>query len=212
MKKIFILFILLSFKGYSAKINFKDPNFKSKLLLENVAKDINGKYIIIDQNNDKEIDENEAEKIFHLDISNSKIKDLDGIKNFKNLIYLNCSNNSIYRIDELNYLENLTDLEIENNSIEIFSLNNKQKLKSIMAEKSGIKNVKLENCLSLEIILFANNQIENIEVSFSPPPLPHDCIVWLFCKPIELWNSHIIRQKINYVHQNPVEAGLVFYA
>ncbi|PRB06606.1 hypothetical protein CQ046_00480 [Chryseobacterium sp. MYb7] len=168
MKKILVLIILLSIKGYSAKINFKDPNFKSKLLLENVAKDINGKYIIIDQNNDKEIDENEGEKIFYLDISNSKIKNLDGIKNFKNLIYLNCTNNSIYQIDELNYLENLTDLEIENNSIEIFSLNNKQKLKSIMAEKSGIKNVKLENCLSLEIILFANNQIENIEISFSP--------------------------------------------
>ena len=31
-------------------------------------------------------------------------------------------------------------------------------------------------------------------------------------KPIELWSNHIIRQKINYVHQNPVEAGLVFRA
>ncbi|MGE8556644.1 MAG: REP-associated tyrosine transposase [Chryseobacterium jejuense] len=29
-------------------------------------------------------------------------------------------------------------------------------------------------------------------------------------KPIELWSNRVIRQKINYVHQNPVEAGLVF--
>ena len=31
-------------------------------------------------------------------------------------------------------------------------------------------------------------------------------------KPIELWSNHIINQKTNYIHQNPVEAGLVFRA
>ena len=29
-------------------------------------------------------------------------------------------------------------------------------------------------------------------------------------KPIELWSNKVIEEKINYVHQNPVEAGLVF--
>jgi len=31
-------------------------------------------------------------------------------------------------------------------------------------------------------------------------------------KPIELWSNKVILQKINNVHQNPVEAGLVFRA
>ena len=31
-------------------------------------------------------------------------------------------------------------------------------------------------------------------------------------KPIKLWSNKVIFQKINYVHQNPVEAGLVFRA
>ena len=31
-------------------------------------------------------------------------------------------------------------------------------------------------------------------------------------KPIELWSNKVIREKINYVHQNPVEAGLVYKA
>jgi REP element-mobilizing transposase RayT len=31
-------------------------------------------------------------------------------------------------------------------------------------------------------------------------------------KPIELWSNKVIHQKINYIHQNPVEAGLVFWA
>lgn len=29
-------------------------------------------------------------------------------------------------------------------------------------------------------------------------------------KPIELWNNKVIQEKINYIHNNPVEAGLVF--
>ncbi len=29
-------------------------------------------------------------------------------------------------------------------------------------------------------------------------------------KPIELCNNKLIKEKINYIHQNPVEAGLVF--
>lgn len=31
-------------------------------------------------------------------------------------------------------------------------------------------------------------------------------------KPVELWSNHVIIQKINYIHQNPVDAGLVFRA
>lgn len=29
-------------------------------------------------------------------------------------------------------------------------------------------------------------------------------------KPIELWSNHVIRQKLNYIHNNPGEEGLVF--
>lgn len=31
-------------------------------------------------------------------------------------------------------------------------------------------------------------------------------------KPIELWSNRVIKQKIDYIHQNPVEAGLVYKA
>gem|GEM_PF-1300082 len=31
-------------------------------------------------------------------------------------------------------------------------------------------------------------------------------------KPIELWSNKVIWEKISYVHNNPVEAGLVFRA
>lgn len=31
-------------------------------------------------------------------------------------------------------------------------------------------------------------------------------------RPIELWSNKVIDEKINYIHQNPVEEGLVFRA
>ncbi|MCF8370398.1 MAG: transposase [Bacteroidales bacterium] len=31
-------------------------------------------------------------------------------------------------------------------------------------------------------------------------------------KPIELWSNAVINQKLNYIHQNPVEEGLVYRA
>ena len=31
-------------------------------------------------------------------------------------------------------------------------------------------------------------------------------------KPIELWSNKVIQQKINYLHNNPVEEGLVYKA
>lgn len=29
-------------------------------------------------------------------------------------------------------------------------------------------------------------------------------------RPVELWSNHVITQKLNYIHHNPVEEGLVF--
>lgn len=31
-------------------------------------------------------------------------------------------------------------------------------------------------------------------------------------RPIELWNNKVVDEKINYIHQNPVEEGFVFRA
>ncbi|MFD2566826.1 transposase, partial [Pseudotenacibaculum haliotis] len=30
-------------------------------------------------------------------------------------------------------------------------------------------------------------------------------------KPIELWSNKVIKEKIDYIHNNPVEAGLVYH-
>ncbi len=30
--------------------------------------------------------------------------------------------------------------------------------------------------------------------------------------PIELWSNAVIKEKVNYIHQNPVKAGYVFRA
>lgn len=139
---------------------------KIKLLKENVAKDKNQNFILIDLNKDGKIDSDEAEKIYFLDVSHSNIKYLDGIKFFKNLNYLNCSFNEINQMDEINSLNKLVELEIEHNAIEIFSID-KLPLQSIIAENSGIKKISLKNCILLYTVLFADNQIEDFDIENS---------------------------------------------
>ncbi len=33
----------------------------------------------------------------------------------------------------------------------------------------------------------------------------------VYNKPIELWSNKVINEKINYIHNNPVEEGLVYH-
>jgi REP element-mobilizing transposase RayT len=44
------------------------------------------------------------------------------------------------------------------------------------------------------------------------PNVKHDQFWRHDNKPLELWSNSVIQQKIDYVHQNPVEAGLVDHA
>ena len=98
-------------------IQFKDQNFKNALLA--CMKD---QGLIADDAT--EINEQQALKLVNSDGSsvykrliNEKIKDISGIKYFKNLTSLNLSRNHISDFSELSELHNLTDLDISFNNI-----------------------------------------------------------------------------------------------
>lgn len=98
-------------------IQFKDQNFKNALLA--CMKDQG--FIADDAT---EINEQQALKLVNSDGSsaykrliNEKIKDISGIKYFKNLTSLNLSRNHISDFSELSELHNLTDLDISFNNI-----------------------------------------------------------------------------------------------
>ena len=104
-------------------IQFKDENLKNALL--SCMKDQN-----LIANEATEINEQQALKLTNSDgssaykrLNNKKIKDISGIKYFKNLTSLNLSRNHISDFSELKELHNLTYLDISYNNNDNVSYN-----------------------------------------------------------------------------------------
>ena len=91
MKFLLLLsFTLLSFFGYSQKINIPDKNFEKILVDLKIDSDqeVNG-YLL----------KSDAQKVAFLDVSNKGIKDLTGIEAFTSLTFLDCSNNQLSNLN-----------------------------------------------------------------------------------------------------------------
>ena len=91
MKFLLLLsFTLLSFFGYSQKINIPDKNFEKILVDLKIDSDqeVNG-YLL----------KSDAQKVTVLDVSNKRIKDLTGIEAFTSLTFLDCSNNQLSNLN-----------------------------------------------------------------------------------------------------------------
>ncbi|QSB25179.1 T9SS type A sorting domain-containing protein [Flavobacterium sp. CLA17] len=96
-KNYFFLFtFFLLVKVNAQVIEFKDSNFKTRLIQANtsnaIAKDLQGNYCKIDLNGDYEIQVSEAQNVSSLNLSNSLISDLAEIENFTQLNDLDLSN------------------------------------------------------------------------------------------------------------------------
>lgn len=100
MKKLFLWFVFLSLGLQAQNVAFADANFKKSLLSfftpnqmfgNAVIKNLNGKIIKLDANNDGEIQISEAENVSEIYISVTSFHDITGIKSFINLKKLTLS-------------------------------------------------------------------------------------------------------------------------
>lgn len=162
-------------------INFPDPNFKAKLLSSSpantVAKDLSGNYFAIDANGDGEIDQNEAQAVTELNISNANISSLTGISNFQ-LIYLNCSNNQITSLD-LSTLY-LFGLDCSHNLISSLDLSSSPEIVTLDCSFNSLTDLQLTTNGQLDDINCSHNQIATLSLSTSqvwmmPNPRNIDC-------------------------------------
>lgn len=105
MKNIYYLLFLFCTAGIikAQIVNIPDANFKNKLLeassSNDIAKDINGNNMTVDNNGDDEIQESEALAVYKLELFGSNISDLTGIEAFTNLTELGCSDNNLTVLD-----------------------------------------------------------------------------------------------------------------
>jgi Leucine-rich repeat (LRR) protein len=149
MKKYY--FLLLAFFLFTISnaqiIIFPDAKFKAKLLEANsrnkIARDLMNNYFKIDANGDGEIQESEALQVSYLDLKNSMISSIIGIKSFGNIKMISCSNNQLSSLN-LNSLVNITHLDCSYNQLTLLDV-------------SGLTN--------LQDLNFGNNQITSFDAS-----------------------------------------------
>ncbi|MGS2725367.1 DUF7619 domain-containing protein [Psychroserpens sp. BH13MA-6] len=136
-------------------INFPDVELKNKLLASSnsnfIALDVNGNPINIDSNADNEIDINEAQAIYELNISSSNITDLTGLENFINLIRLEINLNNIATFDGTAFT-NLEYLNFSNNNLTSTNLTGLSNLQIFWAHGNPFSSIDLSTLSSLTIL------------------------------------------------------------
>lgn len=154
--KLFFLFSILFFWNVNAQvIQFADINLKNKLLKSSannsIAQDINGVNVKIDENGDNEIQVNEAENIYYLDLYH-----YDG-------------ESDIVNISEVNFFKNLEILKIQyQHSLYELSLNGLLMLREIIASDNNLSNMSLSNLPKLQKLQIAFNNFNYIEIHDLP--------------------------------------------
>lgn len=136
-------------------INFPDVQFKNKLLSASTtnatALDVNGNSVMIDSNADNEIDINEAQAIYELNVSSSSITDLTGLENFINLIRLEINLNDISTFDGTAFT-NLEYLNFSNNNLTSTNLTGLSNLQIFWAHGNPFSTIDVSSLSSLNLL------------------------------------------------------------
>ena len=167
MKNIYFLLIGLCFFGSANAqiVNIPDANFKAKLLKANpwngTAKDLLGKYFVIDANGDGEIQVMEALNVSELDVSIARISSLEGMSAFTNLTLLSCSYNNLTSLD-VQALVNLTFLSCGGNILTSLDLKGLVNLEDLHCDWNKIISLDLNEQVKLDNLSFRSNNLINL--------------------------------------------------
>ena len=178
MKKIYLLFLLLTGIAQAQIVNIPDANFKARLLSASptvhVGSTVNpnnsatwGIYTTIDTNGDGEIQVSEAEAIVFLNLnsnSTNRIANLQGIEAFTNLQQLYCRYNSLTTVN-LNGLSDLTFFALDDNQLTSISTVGCSNLKTYAAANNFLTTVDFSSTPLLQNIVVTNNDITSLDLN-----------------------------------------------
>ena len=171
MKKIYFLFLLsfLFTSAYSQIVNLPDVQFKNKILsatpFVSIATNSSGSYIRVDENQDGQIQQSEANAVYSLNVSNSSILDVTGIKSFTNINTFSATGNQISTADfsDLLFLRNLslTNNLITSNSLNLSGLH----LTGLGLNSNFITNINQFGLTFVNILTLQNNPITTLDLT-----------------------------------------------
>ena len=153
--------------------HFPDANFQ-KYLSENV-----------DTNKDGSLSTAERDAVTEINVQNARIKSLNGIQYFTQLVMLRCYNNQLTKLDvskntQLKYLgcynNQLTELDVSkniqlavvvcwNNQLTKLDVSKNAKLISLHCDNNQLTKLDVSKNAQLEILYCDNNQLTNMDVS-----------------------------------------------
>lgn len=149
-------FSVISFE-VSTIVYIPDANFKAKLLQANttsnqIAKDINGNFMVIDVDGDGEIQVSEALSVYQLYVNYSlNIDDLTGIEAFINLIFFDCGHSYFTEIDISSNI-NLTHFYCHNNDLTELDISNNINLTHFSCSTNNLTELDVSNNINLTFL------------------------------------------------------------
>jgi len=106
-----------------------------------------------------------SRSLTHLNLSGNKLKSIDELSTFTNLIFLDLSTNFIIELDSISNLENLEFLYLDNNQILELPIFQLPKIEILWLYSNNIVNINnLKFLQNLKSINLGNNQIIDISV------------------------------------------------
>ena len=213
---VFGIFILQNAKAQDTIINIPDANFKAKLLQADtsngVAKDSLDNSIKIDVNNDGEIQQSEANRVYILmNIADSNIATLEGINSFINLVGIGIFSTSLAHLDIRlpNLLEfgcnycNLTNIDLSGmpkleylslayNQLSSLDLSVNPNLELLYLDNNLLNTLDLKANTKLYELFCDNNQLTSLDISMIPN------LDILFCSNNQITSLFLKNNKMNY--------------
>jgi len=213
MKYLSFLLIVLGLNVNAQVINIPDVVFKERLLSASpgyrIARNINGAYVGIDINNDKEIQASEAAQIGFLEITGglNNIQSLEGIEGFFNLEYLSCDNNAISNLD-LTGLSHLKYVSCEFNGMKSINLTGLTSLETLDCSTNWFPSLEITNLPRLKTVNCSNNsELKKLVVSDLPLLDSLNCNNTFYVDSVIIKNVPVLRY-INFSTSN-FKAGTI---
>lgn len=179
MKKIYFLFLALCFfNGLSAQIiYFPDSSFKNNIVNYPNIRGINGQYINLDKNGDKEIDVIEALDAYEIVEENHPyITDITGIEYFTNLRTLKIQGNVNLKKFDISNLKKLEYLDCNSTRINTLNLAGLSKLTYLNCYNNGINKLDLTGLTALKSLKCSHNAIKDLVIANLPSLETVQCV------------------------------------
>ena len=165
---IFFLVLIITFNCNAQIVYFGSEWIKANILSTNTttnlrAKDLNGNWLKIDQNDDGEIQVSEALNVsYYLDANALSVSSYEGINSFKNLETLIFAYNQTPVSLDLSGLNNLKKLNCSSNSLTSINFNGCNSLEEIYLDQNYLTTLDLSEISTLKHLDCQNNYLTSL--------------------------------------------------